>query len=332
MYGVFLVSLPICILVVFVEEAGVTVAFLPTAYMAILAVYYIVAPHCVRVDPRGREHDFTPRKVAVVMNGGDGGAALASICASQSSDVVQVSGLSPGRRPGFAARTLPGYRRDSFRDTPGEIAEGDDSTVGGDPDLLREMIVREFDFVLYTTAATRWPPGALHRMSNVAMANRGVAAVVAATPWDWRPGAESTWGKVQHLPAEGTMITVRHPALRSADLTCPPSARAVGSYSRHTLMVEDSSTVVRWGFKPPTNLIEHMEYYTAGARFFCLVYLPMYGEGPWRWAPWSLYGSLFLAHVVRLLMCSPKKVASPGPGQESDLESGNPLHGHQFAT
>lgn len=195
----------------------------------------------------------------------------------------------------------------------------------------------QFDFCVLTRCSTRWRRWAFHEGTNLALANRGIAAITTASPWDWRGGAEGAWGRVKYLPEEGTIFSLNHPAvvrcgeLRVGDAS---SSRLLLAYSSHTLVAEDWRTYVDWGVKPPCNLVELYEFYSMPARLFAL----MFTLGVNRRYAWGflLYGPIVLAHILRLFLYLYHKPRNPASGfqeaveNNSNQQSETARHGHQF--
>lgn len=297
----------LCVGIYYVPRQALLLVLFPTVVTSALALWFIlgVSPWLPYLDHRGKEHDWTPRTIQVVVEGCPPGCPCAeSMARTQSiSGVIRVS---PTRVPS-----------------------------------------RQFDFCLFLGCGqtARVEPGAFHDLTNLALANPGIAFITLATPWDWRPAVETLWGRVQYIPKQGTMFCLRHPAVArilhgGRELVRGKDAGSILAHSRQTLGVEDWRIYSYWGVRPPTHVLEIYELATMPTRLFAFVFTILVNRGD-LWV-FLIYGPIVLAHLIRFVRyvlnnpnerCFHHSGSFPQTPQEEVNE--RPCfthHGHHFAS
>lgn len=297
----------LCLQLYYFPLQGLLPILLPTAVSTLLALWFIlgVSPWAPFMDHRGREHDWTFRTLQVVVEGCPPGCTCANIIARRHS-IPGIIRVTPTRQPS-----------------------------------------REFDFCLFLGCRqiAHQHEGALHDLTNIALANRGIALVTFATPWDWRPGLETLWGRVQYIPEQGVMFCLRHPAVHrlvvgGRELRRGVAARFILAHSRQTLSVEDWTLYGNWGVKPPVGTLEIYDFFVLPTRIFAFVFiLAAHREYAWSFL---LYVPIGLAHVMRFchyVMYNPMKRTFHRSGsfpqatdEEVDERPNFTRHGHHFAS
>ena len=297
----------LCLQLYYFPLQGLLPILLPTAVTALLAIWFIlgVSPWAPFMDHRGREHDWTPRTLQVVVEGCPPGCTCADTLARTQSipGIIQVT---PTRQPS-----------------------------------------REFDFCMFIGCGqiANQHEGALHDLTNIALANRGIALITFATPMDWRPGVETLRGRVEYVPKQGVLFCLRHPAVHrllvgGRELQRGVAARFILAHSRETLSVEDWTIYGNWGVKPPVGAMEIYEFFILPARFFAFVFiLSVHREYAWGFL---IYCPIVLAHVIRLghyVMHNPSKRCfhrsgsfPQAPQEEVDERPNFTRHGHEFTS
>lgn len=349
-------------LVLFYPLIGTTVVGLPLVVDALKALIYIFHPTTVYLDPRGREYDLTRRKIAVVITLYDHiihneliERSLLTL-SQQISPVVDLKVFikcNPLSRLGAMLWEVNDATVDSFRSTPecttfsGFI--GNCNALWTSDDMTLDHLIGRSgcDFVLHTTPGITFPPGSLHRMSNIMMANRGFAAVVAYDLWEWRPYCRLCRGRVATMPAEGTMINIKHPSTRGCKLK---KAHEILEYSDHTLIGADYKSFLEWVTPPPFNYYDKLVVLTAPARMFMLINTFATGEllilltvlappfvAGWihsGFSPWSLPMNVTstLLHAVETIKFLNKTPTKYGQTNhiEDDYATGCARHGHEY--